>query len=338
MKIDLRSDTVTQPSKEMRSAMFSAELGDDVYGEDPAVNQFEREIADYFGKEAAIFCPSGTMANQISLRLLTRPQDEIICDEKSHIYRYEGGGIFYNSLCSVKLLNSEFGILNATQIENEINPSDIHFPVSKVIALENTCNKGGGSFYTLDTISEIRLVANHNNLSMHLDGARLFNALVASNIDPKSLASHFETISVCFSKGMACPVGSVLLTDAKYEFDARRFRKVFGGGMRQAGFLAAACSFALKNNVKRLSEDHQRANELGEWLEKAHFIKKVYPHPTNIVLFEAENENEAAKFKSFLEENNVLISSFSKNTLRMVTHLDFDDKMMDKVIQLIKKW
>lgn len=338
MTIDLRSDTVTRPSPEMKEAMFSAELGDDVYGEDPSINTFEKEIAAYFGKESAVFCPSGTMANQIGLRLNTKPQDEIICDEKSHIYRYEGGGIFYNSLCSVKLLESEYGILNAQDIEEAINPRDVHLPTTSLIALENTCNKGGGSFYRLDQIRDIRQTAEKYNLSMHLDGARLFNALLASDANPVQLAENFETISISFSKGLACPVGSVLLLNSEQEFDARRYRKVFGGGMRQAGMLAAACSFALKNNVRRLVEDHRRAAEIGNWLLESHYIKKVYPHPTNILLFQLESPAEAARFKADLESKGILISAFDKNTLRIVTHLDFDDDMMERLINFIRKW
>lgn len=338
MKIDLRSDTITKPGKEMLEAMFTADLGDDVYGEDPSINKLEEEIADYFGKGKAIFCPSGTMANQIGLRLLTQPQDEIICDEKSHIYRYEGGGIFYNSLCSVKLIKSDSGILTPEQIEKEINIPDIHYPRSRVIALENTCNKGGGSFYELDRLKSIRKLADKHNLKMHLDGARLFNAIVASRINPKDLAANFDTISICFSKGMGCPVGSVLLIDSEMEFDARRYRKVFGGGMRQAGILAAAASYALENNIEKLKEDHKRCSEIADALSKTDYIKKIYPHPTNILLFELENADKAAEFKSYLKDNDVLISEFASNTLRMVTHLDFNDEMLNRLLGLIGKW
>jgi threonine aldolase len=338
MRIDLRSDTLTKPSVEMKEAMFNAELGDDVYGEDPSINKFEKEVAAYFGKERAVFCPSGTMANQISLRLLTSPQDEIICDEKSHIYRYEGGGVMYNSLCSLKLLRSDYGILTPDQIEKEINPRDIHYPRTSVIALENTCNKGGGSYYELKEIKSIRQLADKYSLKMHLDGARLFNALVASQIAPEDLAQNFDTISICFSKGMGCPIGSALLIDEDMEFDARRYRKVLGGGMRQAGILTAAASYALKNNVERLQEDHKRCALLGSVLLKTGYIKKVYPHPTNILLFELENAGKAIEFKTYLKDNDVLISEFAINTLRMVTHLDFNDQMMKRLIELIRNW
>ncbi len=338
MIIDLRSDTITKPSKEMLAAMFSAELGDDVYGEDPSINKLEKDIADYFGKEKAIFCPSATMANQIGLRLLTQPQDEIICDEKSHIYRYEGGGVMFNSLCSLKLLKSDYGILKPDQIEKEINPHDIHYPRTRVIALENTCNKGGGSYYELEELRSIKRLADKYSFKMHLDGARIFNALVASHIDPKEIAKNFDTISVCFSKGLGCPVGSVLLIDSEMEFDARRYRKVFGGGMRQAGLLAAAASYALENNIERLIDDHKRCAEIADVLSKTDYIKKVYPHPTNILLFELENSDKAAEFKAYLKDNDVLISEFASNTLRMVTHLDFNDEMMNRLIELIKKW
>jgi threonine aldolase len=338
MIIDLRSDTVTRPGPEMKEAMFGAELGDDVYGEDPSINTFEQEVAAYFGKESAVFCPSGTMANQIGLRLHTKPQDEIICDEKSHIYRYEGGGIFYNSLCSVKLLESEYGILDADSIEKAINPQDVHLPKTSLISLENTCNKGGGSYYSLEGIRDIRQVAAKHELGMHLDGARLFNALIASEEEAVEIAKNFETISICFSKGLGCPVGSVLLLNSDMEFDARRYRKVFGGGMRQAGMLAAAGSYALKNNIERLREDHRRAGEIGNWLMESHYIKKVYPHPTNILLFQLESPSEAARFKKDLESEGILISAFDENTLRIVTHLDFNDDMMEELINFIRKW
>lgn len=338
MNIDLRSDTITRPSQEMKEVMMNAELGDDVYSEDPSVNAFESEIKEYFGKQAAVFCPSATMANQIAIRLLTKPQDEVICDKKSHIYLYEGGGIFYNSFVSVKLLESKYGILNASEIEEAINPKDVHFPRTKLISLENTCNKGGGAVYDLETIKDIRALANAHNLNMHLDGARLFNALSATEIDPKAIAENFDTISICFSKGMACPVGSILICPEELEFDARRIRKVLGGGMRQAGILASACSYALKNHLPLLKEDHRRCSEIGTWLNELHYIKRVYPHPTNILLFELENSEKAALFTEYLRQNDVLISSFDANTLRMVTHKDFDDEMLHKLIELLKKW
>lgn len=336
--IDLRSDTVTKPSQGMLEYMFNANVGDDVYSEDPSINKFEKILADYFGMEAGIFCPSGTMCNQIAIRLSTIPQDEIICDQRSHIYRYEGGGIFSNSLVSAKLLDCENGILDSESVTSAINPEDVHLPRTSLISIENTCNKGGGSVYSLKEIEDIKEVADRNKLKIHLDGARLFNALTSSGINPKVLASNFDTISVCFSKGLGCPVGSVLLCRKKDEFKARRIRKSFGGGMRQAGYLAAAGIYALENNIDRLKDDHLRIEKLAEEFESLSFIKKVFPHPTNILLFSLENDLEASKFTDYLKGKGILISAFDKNVLRIVTHLDFTDNDLFKFIQDLRNF
>ena len=336
--IDLRSDTVTKPSQEMLDFMFKAEVGDDVYSEDPSINKFEKMLADYFGMEAGIFCPSGTMCNQIAIKLLTEPQDEVICDQRSHIYRYEGGGIFSNSLVSVKLLDCNYGILDAESVEGAINPEDVHLPKTSLISLENTCNKGGGSFYSLEQIEGIREIALKNDLQMHLDGARVFNALIASGVNPKDLGKNFVTISICFSKGMGCPVGSVLLCSKKNEFKARRIRKSFGGGMRQAGYLAAAGIYALENNILRLNDDHSRVQKIADEFDSLSYIKKVFPHPTNILLFSLENEKEASRFSKYLKENRILISAFDSNVLRIVTHLNFDDDQLLSFIDHVRNF
>jgi threonine aldolase len=260
--IDLRSDTVTKPTPGMLNAMMEAEVGDDVFHEDPTVNKLQEKVAEMFGKEAALFCPSGTMTNQIGLRVLTSPGDEVICYSGSHVYRYEGGGLAVNSGASVRLLEAEFGILEASQIVPEINPDNEHFPISSTVVLENTVNKGGGSYYQIDRVKEIASVARKSGLQMHLDGARFFNALAETGETPKEHGKQFDTISVCLSKGLGAPVGSLLVSSKKHIAKAMRIRKLMGGGMRQSGFLAAAGIYALDHHRSRLKEDHERARNI----------------------------------------------------------------------------
>jgi len=245
LTLDLRSDTLTKPSAGMREAMYAAPLGDDVFGEDPTVNALEEKIAALFGKEAALFCPSGTMTNQIAIRLHTGPQKEVICHQHSHIYLYEGGGIMANSMASVKLLTGDLGKITASQVAESINPDDVHAPETTLVSIENTMNKGGGSIYTLDEVRPIQALCQERGLKLHLDGARLFNALVETGDAPAEWGNLFDTISICLSKGLGCPIGSVLLGSKVGINRARKVRKVFGGGMRQAGFLAAAGIYAL---------------------------------------------------------------------------------------------
>src|SRR6185436_19870289 len=280
MVIDLRSDTVTKPSPQMLAAMMTAPVGDDVFDEDPSIKKLEEKTAAIFGKEAGLFCPSGTMTNQVAIRILTQPQQEIICDHLAHVYYYEAGGIAFNSGCSVRLLKGDRGRLNAKDIEENINPDNIHHPVTCVVSLENTSNKGGGSYYSLQSIKEIKEVCERHRLKLHLDGARIFNALEETKDSPSETGKFFDTISVCLSKGLGAPVGSVLLSSKENIRKAKRVRKVFGGGMRQAGFLAAAGIFALENNIERLKDDHKRAKIIGEAVKKLPFVEEVFPVDT----------------------------------------------------------
>ncbi|MFP4089788.1 MAG: threonine aldolase family protein [Cyclobacteriaceae bacterium] len=334
--IDLRSDTVTKPTPAMLEAMMHAEIGDDVLGEDPSVRALEEKTAEIFGMEAGLFCPSGTMTNQIAIRILTQPQQEVICDKRAHIYNYEGGGIAYNSLCSVKLLDGPRGILQPEVVEEAINADDIHLPETALVALENTVNKGGGSFYRLADIEKIYQVCQRHHLPLHLDGARIFNALVASGENAQAYGKYFDTISVCLSKGLGAPVGSVLVGSNDLIKKAKRVRKVLGGGMRQAGYLAAAGTYALDHHVERLAEDHQRARVIAENLKGKSYVKEVLPVDTNIVIFSLNGVSTQA-YLSQLKEEGILAIPFGKNEIRMVTHLDFDDQMLEKVVDSLIK-
>ena len=324
MKIDLRSDTITKPMPDMLDAMISAEVGDDVFGDDPTVNDLQSRIAELFGMEAAIYCPSGTMTNQIGIRINTQPQDEVICHKHSHVYLYEGGGMMLNSQVSPKLLDGSRGRISARQIEEAINPDDIHFPHTRLVVLENTMNKGGGSIYDLNEIKTIRQTCDKHGLRIHLDGARLFNALAETNESPKQYSGLFDTVSICFSKGLGAPVGSVLLGSRDAIQQAKRIRKAMGGAMRQAGYLAAACIYALDNNFTRLKEDHTRARHIGEFLSQKPFIEEVLPVDTNIVIAKLADRS-ANDFHDQLEERGVLAVPFGFDLVRFVTHLDFTD-------------
>ncbi|HCQ29432.1 MAG TPA: low-specificity L-threonine aldolase [Flavobacteriales bacterium] len=336
MLIDLRSDTVTKPTPEMKEAMFSAPVGDDVFGEDPTINQLEKMAAEMFGKEAAIFAPSGTMTNQIAIKIHTSAPGEVICDELSHIYKYEGGGIGFNSGLSVRLLKGDRGRLTANQIEENINPDDVHLPPTQLISLENTCNKGAGSIYELNDMQAIAQVAKKHNLPLHLDGARIFNAIIEKDYSANDIGQLFDTISVCLSKGLGCPVGSVLVGDEKNIKKARRIRKILGGGMRQAGILAAAGIYALENNISRLKDDHNRAKAIGEALKNASFVKDIMPIETNIVVFYVQDNTTPEAILEKLKEKNILAVKFGPQMIRMVTHLDFDDKQLDHLCKTIK--
>jgi len=335
--IDLRSDTLTKPTAEMKQAMMEAPVGDDVFGEDPTVNVLEEKAANYFGMEAAIFCPSGTMTNQIAIRIHTAPHTEVICDEKSHIYLYEGGGIAYNSFASVRLLHGDRGRITADMVKDNINnPEDIHAPISSLVSLENTMNKGGGCVYDFKEIEKISSLCKDKNLKLHLDGARLFNALVATKEDPKKYGKHFDTISICLSKGLGCPVGSLLVGDKATIKKARRVRKVLGGGMRQAGFLAAAGIYALDHNIKRLEDDHKRAKVIADVLAKLNFVDSVMPVETNIIIFRLANNSFSVDFVDKLKQKGILAVPFGKHDVRLVTHLDFDDEMLDDLTKKLR--
>ena len=327
--LDLRSDTLTQPTAGMKEAMFAAPLGDDVFGEDPTVNALETKIATLFGMEAALFCPSGTMTNQIAIRLHTGPQKEVICHQYSHIYLYEGGGIMANSMASVKLLTGDLGKITASQVAESINPDDVHAPETTLVSIENTMNKGGGSIYTLDEIKPIHSLCIEKGLKLHLDGARLFNALVESGESPADWGAHFDTISICLSKGLGCPIGSLLLGTKADIKRAKKVRKVFGGGMRQAGFLAAAGIYALDHQVERLKEDHRRARVLGQFLVQAPHVAEVLPEATNIVIARLEGLTPEL-FLQELSSKGIKGVKFGKDLVRFVTHLDFGDAHLEE--------
>jgi len=336
MIIDLRSDTVTQPTAGMKEAMFSAVVGDDVFGEDPTVKALEKKCADLLGMEAAVFCPSGTMTNQIGIKILTQPYDEVICYKGSHIYKYEGGGLMGNSHVSVKLLDGDRGRLSIEEIRANINGDDVHNPKTSVVALENTVVREAGSYYSLNQIASISKLARSRGLAMHLDGARFFNAIVETGDDPKEYGKYFDTISICLSKGLGAPVGSVILCKKELEPKARRMRKVFGGGMRQAGFIAAAGLYALENNISRLKEDHKRAKTLGKALTDLSFVKSVMPVDTNIIIFEITGTTPEL-FLPKLAQHKIKALAFGHAQIRLVTHLDFDDRMLDMTIEGFKK-
>jgi threonine aldolase len=329
LTLDLRSDTLTQPTSGMKEAMYAAPLGDDVFGEDPTVNALEEKIASLFGKEAALFCPSGTMTNQIAIRLHTGPQKEVICHQYSHIYLYEGGGIMANSMASVKLLTGELGKITASQVAESIKPDDVHAPETALVSLENTMNKGGGSIYTLDEVRPIQVLCQEKGLKLHLDGARLFNALVETGDAPADWGNLFDTISICLSKGLGCPIGSVLLGTKADIKRAKKVRKVFGGGMRQAGFLAAAGIYALDHQVERLKEDHRRARVLGQFLVKAPHVAEVLPVATNIVIARLEGISPETYLQE-LSSKGIKGVKFGKDLIRFVTHLDFGDDHLEE--------
>lgn len=335
--IDFRSDTVTKPTVGMREAMQNAAVGDDVFGEDPSINTLERKTAELFGMQAALYCPSGTMTNQIAIKCHTQPGDEIICDENSHIYQYEGGGIAFNSLCSVKLLTGNYGRITAKQIENAVQPDDVHRPISRLVSLENTSNRGGGSCYDFTEIQAIRVICNKHQLGLHLDGARLWNALIAKNESAIQYGQVFDSISVCLSKSLGCPVGSVLVGSASFIKKARRIRKVFGGGMRQAGFLAAAGIYALDHHIERLKIDHLHAKALESTLSTLPYVKMVLPVETNIVIFELKDGVSAPQMVNQLKEREILAYAIAPNRVRLVTHLDITSQMIEKTAEELKK-
>lgn len=328
--IDLRSDTVTRPTPAMLQAMMNAPIGDDVFGDDPTVIALEQKAAAMFGMQAALFCPSGTMTNQLAIRIHCHPGSEVICDQRSHIYLYEGGGIALNALSSVKLLDGDLGRITATQVQTAINnPADAHQPLTRLVSLENTMNKGGGSIYDFNEIRNIKQVCTNNGLALHLDGARLFNALVETPETPQDYGQVFDTISICLSKGLGCPVGSLLLGTQDVIIKARRLRKVMGGGWRQAGFLAAAGVYALDNNIDRLKDDHQRAKAIGQILSTKSFVKAVYPISTNIVIFELPAHILAKDFVTAMAAKRIACVPFGPHLVRFVTHLDFTDAHLE---------
>ena len=335
MTIDLRSDTVTKPSKGMLEAMMIANVGDDVFKEDPTVNELEARLARMFGKPRALFFPSGSMANQTAIKLHTQPGEQVICDKYAHIYNFEAGGASFNSGVSCKLIDGDRGMFTAEQVLEAINPSDFYYSQTSLVEIENTTNKGGGACWDFEEIKKIRKVCNENQLGFHLDGARLWNGLVAKN-ETTEQYGIFDTISVCLSKGLGCPIGSVLIGDENIMKDAIRYRKVFGGNMRQVGFLAAAGLYALDNNIMRLKEDHQKAKEIGEILSELPFIKKVEPVETNIIIFELNKDIDEKTFLKNLKGKDIHIIGMGSGKLRIVTHLDYTNEMHDKFLTVLK--
>jgi threonine aldolase len=334
--IDLRSDTVTRPSKEMMNSILAAPVGDDVFGEDPSVNRLEQRTARLFGKEAAVFCPSGTMTNQIAIKAHTQPGDELICDMYAHIYMNEGGGVAFNSGVQVRLVAGDRGRISAQQISENINPLFDWLPRTSLVSLENTVNRAGGSYYQLNTIKEISGVCKKNNLKLHLDGARIFNALAETGDSTEDTGGYFDSVSICFSKGLGCPVGSVLVGEKEFIQKARRIRKIMGGGMRQAGFLAAAANYALDNNITRLKEDHIRAKKIGDVLKNASYVEELLPVETNIIIFTLKDPLTSQEFISNLAEKGIQGIAFGKKMVRFVTHLDFDDTQLQTTLTALK--
>jgi threonine aldolase len=334
--IDLRSDTVTRPTAGMLDAMMRAEVGDDVFGEDPSVNKLEKDMAGLFGMEAALYCASGTMTNQIAIKCHTRPGDEVICEREAHVYIYEGGGIAFNSGSQVKALTGDRGRIRAEQIPEAVNPDDVHKAGTSLVCLENTSNRGGGSCYDIEEIKKIRKTCDEHKLKLHLDGARLFNALVARNEKPEDYGRLFHSISVCFNKGLGCPAGSVLLGTRDFIRQARRVRKVFGGGMRQAGYYAATALYALDHHVERLAEDHEHAKRISDALNSSPAVGPIAPVETNLVIFEPAAGYDPKTFIARMKAAGILLLPVSATRLRMVTHLDISSAMTDTVCRAIK--
>lgn len=320
--IDLRSDTVTQPSADMRAYMLNAKVGDDVFEEDPTINELEEKICQLFGTEAALFMPTATMANQIAAKILTQPLDEIICERTAHLYLYEVGGYAFHSGCSIRYIIGERGIITAENILANINPIDVHKPITRLVWLENTTNRGGGKIYPITVMRDIKAVCDEQHLSLHLDGSRLMNAIVASGENASSYGAIFDTITLCFSKGLGCPVGAVLTGKQAHLNKARRLRKVFGGGMRQAGILAAACIYALDNNINRLAIDHEHAKQIEATLHNSTYVDEVLSVETNIIIFKLGNDIVDTHFINYLSEHQIQAFAIGDNWVRFVTHLD----------------
>lgn len=334
--IDLRSDTVTKPTPGMLRAMQQAQVGDDVFGEDPTIMELENKLADLFGIEAGLFCPSGTMTNQIAIKVHTQPMDEVLCDETAHVYNYEGGGIGFNSGASVRLMKGERGIFDADQVMDGINSENVHHPRTTLLVVENTCNRGGGSIWPQEQMEDVARTGHTHGLKVHLDGARIFNALVATNQKPNTVGRLFDSISICLSKGLGAPVGSVLLGSKEFIHEARRVRKVFGGGMRQAGYLAAAGIYALDHQVERLVEDHERAQKLRDALIDLPWISDVLPVETNIIVAELLQGSAVNETIEELKKRGLLAVPFGKGRIRFVTHLDFDDNQLKDALAILQ--
>lgn len=320
----------------MMEAMMQAAVGDDVFGEDPSVNRLEKMLSEIFGMQAAMYCPSGTMSNQVAIKVHTQPGDEVICERNAHVYIYEGGGIAFNSGSQVKAVEGNFGRITAGQVLESINPDDVHKARTSLVCLENTANRGGGSCYSLEEIKNIRQVCDEHSLKLHLDGARLFNAIVAKNQSPSSFGELFHSISVCLNKGLGCPMGSVLIGTSEFIRKARRVRKVLGGGLRQAGYMAACGIYALDNHLEQLKKDHDHAQVLKNALEKKNFVKSIFPVETNIIIFELSEIMPVKNFIDHLAQQNIRAMAISPTQVRMVLHLDITTEMVEKTVSVIE--
>ncbi|MFD1315846.1 threonine aldolase family protein [Namhaeicola litoreus] len=339
MEINLISDTVTKPTREMLSFMMEAEVGDDVFMADPTVIKLQEKLAKMFGMQDALFFPSGTMANQTAIKLHTKPADQLICDKWAHVYNYEGGGAAFNSGVSCSLIDGSRGMFRAEQVKYAVHdPENIHIPETTLVAVENTTNKGGGACWDYNELIKIKNVCNEYNMAYHLDGARLFNAMVEKNETPKDYGKLFDTISICLSKGLGAPVGSVLLGSKEHIKKALRIRKLFGGAMRQCGYLAAAGIYALDHHIMRLKEDHLRAKKIGEILSGLSYVSNIEKIETNILIFNLDKSVSENEFIEFLNKHSIYLISMGEGKLRLVTHLDFTDKMLDKLEQVLKKF
>ena len=339
MIIDLISDTVTKPSTKMLETMMHAKVGDDVFKSDPTVNELQEKAAKMFGMEDALFFPSGTMANQTAIKLHTQPGDKLICDKYAHVYNYEGGGAAFNSGVTCRLIDGQRGMFTATQLEEAVSGrADIHVPYSRLVCIENTTNKGGGACWDFSELEKIQKIAKENNLAFHLDGARLFNALVAKKESPEQYGQLFDTISICLSKGLGAPIGSILLGSKDHIAKALRIRKLFGGAMRQVGFLAAAGIYALDNHINRLEEDHQKAKEIGAVLESVSYVTKLETIETNIVIFYVDEKIGVANFIQKMKDKNILLTPMGEGRIRIVTHLDYTKEMHKILLGVLKEF
>lgn len=339
MEINLISDTVTKPTEGMLKAMMSANVGDDVFKGDPTVNMLQEKVADMFGMEDALFFPSGTMANQTAIKLHTQPGDKLFCDKWAHVYNYEGGGAAFNAGVSCKLIDGNRGMFTADQLRYTAEGrSDIHVPYSRLVCIENTTNKGGGACWDFEELQKIEKVSREFNLAYHLDGARLFNALVAKNETPKQYGDLFDTISICLSKGLGAPIGSILIGSKEHMEKALRIRKLFGGAMRQVGYLAEAANYALDNHIERLAEDHQKAKEIESVLSGLDYVKKVEPVETNIIIFYVKDGLNPMEFIEKMKSKGILLTPMGEGKIRIVTHLDYSDKMHDKLLNELKSF
>lgn len=334
--MDFRSDTFTKPTPAMLEAMLKAPVGDDVFCEDPSVNELEARMSALFGMEAALYCPSGTMSNQVAIKVHTRPGDEVICSSLAHVYIYEGGGIAFNAGAQVRPLEGDRGMITAAAVEAAVNPDDVHKARTSLVCLENTSNRGGGCCYDFDEILKIREVCNNHQLQLHLDGARLFNALLATGQSAREYGEVFDSISVCLNKGLGCPIGSVLLGSSSFIREARRIRKKLGGGLRQAGYMAATGLHALEHHLDRLADDHAHAKRIARVLLEREFTGHMLPVETNILIFEVKAPWSPVTFRDYLAKENIHVMAISPTQVRMVTHLGITPEMVDKTVEVIR--